>query len=232
MCQKLIIICPVIFQKTESPQLALGGTEIGSGNHCILPGLLEKESERLNSVENGTGPLMAVLGFFPCFQGSPSCPHLQTGTHQLCYWKERERFLCCFILNLLPLQSTKSKMEQTQALEPGSLKVETKPPFIMRNSHSVAGFQFSSLTQRGFKASFEERLLTKPISYAKRGPVKAGNKCLRLCCCPCERGYSHFQCIGGQTVSEHRTPCQKCPSGSIIQWTRDLRLSWGAVWRS
>lgn len=180
----------------------------------------------------GLAPSWLSLASFPAFRVAlpvPTCRPVPTSS---VIRRKEQRFLCCFISNLLPLQSTKSKMEQTQALEPGSLKVETKPPFIMRNSHSVAGFQFSALTQRGFKASFEERLLTKPISYVKRGPVKAGNKCLRLCCCPCERGYSHSQCIGGQTVPEHRTPCQKCPSGGIVQWTRDLRLSWGAVWRS
>lgn len=80
VCQKLIIICPVIFQKTESPQLALGGTEIGSGNHGASPGLLERENEHANSVANGNGPLMAVLGFLPCFQDVPTCRPVPTSS--------------------------------------------------------------------------------------------------------------------------------------------------------
>lgn len=110
LCQKLIIICPVIFQKTESPQLALGGTDIGSGNQCTSPGPLERQSERVNSVENGEGPLMAVLGFLPCLQGSSSCPHLHADQYPPALLLEGKRTLQ-LLLHLEPPSFAEHKFQ-------------------------------------------------------------------------------------------------------------------------
>jgi hypothetical protein len=72
----------VIFQKTESPQLALGRAGPGSEEHPTYPGLPQTENKQINSMWNGDAMLNFLhhpspLLMMPCIPSPSYSPRIK-----------------------------------------------------------------------------------------------------------------------------------------------------------